>query len=149
SDGEVLALRADIRVDCGAYSTWPWTAAMEAGMASGILPGQYKIRNYVVDAYSVATNKCYTGPYRGVARPAANLSIERVMDEVAHRVGLDPFEVRRRNYVQPADFPYVSVTGLTYDSGSFVESMDKVIAEADLDALRCRQAKARAEGRYL
>lgn len=149
SDGEVIGLRAEVKVDCGAYSTWPWTAAMEAGMASGILPGQYKIRNYAVRALSVATNKCYTGPYRGVARPAANFSIERVMDEVAHRVGLDPLEVRRRNYVQPDEFPYVSVTGMTYDSGSFVEALDKVAAQAGYDRLREQQAQARAQGRYL
>jgi len=148
-DGEVLGLRAEIKVDCGAYSTWPWTSSMEAGMAFGILPGQYKIRNYEARALSVATNKCFTGPYRGVARPAANLSIERVMDEVAHELGMDPLELRRRNYVQPEDFPYVSVTWMTYDSGSFVESLDKVSAEADYAGLRRRQAAARAEGRLL
>jgi carbon-monoxide dehydrogenase large subunit len=149
ADGRILGLRARIKVDCGAYSTWPWTASMEAGMAAGILPGQYKIRNYEVRALSVATNKCYTGPYRGVARPAANLSIERLMDEVAFRVGIDPLEIRRRNYVQPEDFPYVSVTGMTYDSGSFVESLEKVASEADYEGLRRMQEDARREGRYL
>jgi carbon-monoxide dehydrogenase large subunit len=148
-DGEVTGLRAEIRVDCGAYSTWPWTAAGEAGMAASVLPGQYRIRNYVADTVSAATNKCYLGAYRAVSRPAANLSMERVMDEVGHRLGLDPLEVRRRNYVRAEEFPYVAVTGLVYDSGSFVESLENVASEGDYEGLRRRQLQARAKGRYL
>jgi carbon-monoxide dehydrogenase large subunit len=149
SDGVITGLRAKIWVDCGAYSAWPWASAMEAGMASGILPGQYRIQNYECETFSVATNKCFTGPYRGVARPAANFSIERALDEVAHVLGMDPLELRRINYVRKEDFPYTSVTGMLYDSGSFIESMDKVAGEAGYAELRRRQEEARAEGRYL
>ncbi len=122
---------------------------MDTGMALGILPGQYRIRNYEGEASSVATNKCPLGPYRGVARPAACFSIERAVDEVAHTLGLDRFEVRRRNYVQSEEFPYESATGLIYDSGSFVESMDKVRADGGYEEMRREQEQARAEGRYL
>lgn len=149
ADGQITGLRASIQVDCGAYSAWPWASAMEAGMASGILPGQYRIQNYECETFSIATNKCFTGPYRGVARPAANFSIERALDEVAHRLGLDPLELRRRNYVRKQDFPYTSVTGMIYDSGSYIESLEKVAAQADYDGLRRMQAQARAEGRYV
>jgi carbon-monoxide dehydrogenase large subunit len=148
-DGIVSGLRARIEYDAGAYSAWPWPSSMEIGMAGGILPGQYRIANYECEALAIATNKCFTGAYRGVARPAANFSIERAMDEVAHRLGLDPLEIRRRNYVRPEDFPYTSVTGMIYDSGSFMESLEKVTEQADYAALRERQAQARAEGRYL
>lgn len=148
-EGVVTGLRARIFFDAGAYSTWPWASAMETGMASGILPGQYKIRNYAAETFTVATTKCFTGPYRGVARPAANFSIERALDEVAHRLGMDPLEVRRRNYVQADDFPYTSVTGMIYDSGSFVESLDKVASEADYQGLRREQERAREQGRLL
>jgi carbon-monoxide dehydrogenase large subunit len=148
-DGQVLALRAKIYVDCGAYSVFPWTAAMEAGMAMGNLPGPYRIRNYEADNYSVATNKSPLGPYRGVARPAAVFSIERVMDEVAVALGMDPIEVRRRNVIRPDEFPYQTITGLNIDSGSFIESLDKLCEMADYKGLRQMQEEARKKGRYI
>lgn len=148
-DGVLLALRAKIYVDSGAYSVYPWTSTMDTGMALGILPGPYRIRNYDVDAFSIATNKTPLGPYRGVARPAACFSIERTMDAIARDVGIDPAEVRRRNLVRSEDFPYESVTGLMYDSGSYRESLDMALEKIDYDALRQQQETARAEGRYL
>ncbi len=148
-DGTVTGIKALLYVDCGAYSVYPWTSTMDTGMALGILPGPYRIRNYECEAYSVTTNKCPLGPYRGVARPAACFSIERAMDEVAHAVGLDPFEVRRRNLVRDDEFPYESVTGLIYDSGSFHEALEKVCRDGDLEGMRRLQEEARAEGRYL
>jgi aerobic carbon-monoxide dehydrogenase large subunit len=149
ADGAVRALRARVHVDVGAYSVYPWTATMDTGMALGILPGPYRIGSYECHAFSVATNKCPLGPYRGVSRPAASFSIERVMDEVAHQVGIDPVEVRRRNLVRPDEFPYESVTGLIYDSGSFHESLDRAVEEADLPGLRRKQEEARSRGRHL
>jgi carbon-monoxide dehydrogenase large subunit len=149
NDGRVTAVRALIYVDCGAYSVYPWTATMDTGMVLGILPGPYRIENYECRAYSVATNKCPLGPYRGVGRPAGCFSIERAMDEVAHTLGLDPFEVRRRNLVQPDQFPYTSVTGLVYDSGSFVESLDLVLKDDRYEEMRKLKEQALLEGRYL
>lgn len=148
-DGIVHALRARIYVDCGAYSMYPWTSTMDTGMALGILPGPYRIRHYAVDAFSVSTNKCPLGPYRGVARPAACFSIERTMDAIADDLRLDRAEVRRRNLVRPEDFPYTSVTGLYYDSGSYVESLDLALEKAGYDDLRAEQARGREQGRYL
>jgi aerobic carbon-monoxide dehydrogenase large subunit len=148
-DGTVLALRARIYVDCGAYSMWPWTSTMDTGMALGILPGPYRIQNYECEAFSIATNKCPHGAYRGVSRPAACFSIERGIDEVGRRVGLNQVEVRRRNLVRPDEFPYTSATGLTYDSGSFIESLEKVCEIGDYDQMRTRRERARAEGRWL
>lgn len=123
SDGEILALEADIVVDAGAYSVWPWTAAMEAGMASGMMPGPYRIRNYRYSATSVATNKVPLGPYRGVARPGACFAIERTIDEVATELGLEAKDVRILNMVGPSEFPYTSVTNMVYDSGNYPESV--------------------------
>ena len=148
-DGVILALKAKIVVDCGAYSLWPLTASLDAGMALGILPGPYRIRNYFVDAWSVATNKCPLGAYRGVSRPAACFTIERTIDAVAETVGIDPAEARRRNLVRPEEFPYTSVTGMVYDSGSFVESLDALLEHAGYERLRKEQQRARQEGRYL
>jgi carbon-monoxide dehydrogenase large subunit len=148
-DGVIHALRGRIVVDCGAYSMWPITATMDAGMALGILPGPYRIRHYKVDAISVATNKTPLGAYRGVSRPAACFTIERTIDSVARHLGLDPAEVRRRNMVRRDEFPYVSVTGMTYDSGSFIESIDLALDKAQYQKLRSEQAMARDEGIYL
>ena len=147
--GEVGALRARIVVDNGAYSLWPETAAMEVGMALGILPGPYRIQNYKVDSWAVCTNKTPLGAYRGVSRPAACFSIERTMDAIAENLGLDRAEVRRRNLVTSAEFPYTSATGLTYDSGSLVESLDAALERIGYQDFRQEQLAARDEGRHL
>ncbi|HZD69424.1 MAG TPA: xanthine dehydrogenase family protein molybdopterin-binding subunit [Actinomycetes bacterium] len=149
NDGTVTALKAFLYVDCGAYSVYPWTATMDTGMALGILPGPYRIRDYECEGYSVTTNKCPLGPYRGVSRPAACFSIERAMDAVADALSMDPVQVRRRNLVRADEFPYTSVTGLQYDSGSFTESLDEVCRLAGYQELRAQQRLARARGRHL
>ena len=148
-DGEILGLGAEVYVDCGAYSVYPWTAAMETAMTMMILPGPYRIRHYECDLYSVATNKTPFGAYRGVARSAACLTIERAMDRVAETLGLDPIDVRMRNLVQPDEFPYTSISGFLYDDASLVESLEAVRERADYAGLRRRQAEAREQGRYL
>ena len=79
ADGTVTALRARIYVDCGAYSVYPWTSTMDTGMALGILPGPYRIRHYECEAYSVTTNKCPLGPYRGRVT-AAGVLLDRAGD---------------------------------------------------------------------
>jgi carbon-monoxide dehydrogenase large subunit len=144
ADGTLLAVDARVTVDSGAYSVWPWTAAMEAGMAAGIIPGPYRLANYRCVATTVATNKPPLGPYRGVARPGACFAIERTIDEVALALGLEPRDVRTRNMVGADEFPYTSVTGKIYDSGNFAAT---VVAASDLidhDAVRARQAASAA-----
>jgi carbon-monoxide dehydrogenase large subunit len=149
SDGTVTGVRALVYIDSGAYSMFPWTQAMDPGMTLGIIPGPYRIRAYECHAYAVTTNKCPYGAYRGVGRPGACFSIELAMDEVARELGLDVLEVRRRNMVRPEEFPYESITGLIYDSGSFLESVEKIAELADYDGLRREQEEALAAGRYL
>jgi carbon-monoxide dehydrogenase large subunit len=149
ADGEVLALRVTVHCDTGAYSVYPWTAAMEVGMTVMILPGPYRIRHFECDLHSVATNKTPFGAYRGVARSAACLTIERVMDSVANALGMDPIEVRKRNLIRRDEFPYTSITGFLYDDASLVESLDMVREKAAYEAMRRRQEEARREGRYL
>lgn len=148
-EGIIEGIRARVWVDCGAYSISPWTAGMEPANAISIIPGPYRIRNYRADGYALATTKCPGGPYRGVARVPAAFTIERAIDQVAHERGLDPFEVRRLNMVQPEDFPYQSVTGKIYDSGSFVEALDELERTADVRQLREWQARERERGRLI
>ncbi|MEO7369486.1 MAG: xanthine dehydrogenase family protein molybdopterin-binding subunit, partial [Ilumatobacteraceae bacterium] len=146
-DGVVEALEADVAVDMGAYSVFPWTATMDNGMAMGILPGPYRIHHYAATGTPYCTNKTPYGAYRGVARPAACFSIERLMDQIARHRALDRVEVRRRNLLRGNDYPWSSPSGLVYDSGSLIESMDKVLELADYDALLDTQARARTERR--
>lgn len=148
-DGTIRALRAQIRVDNGAYSVYPYTAAMEPGMAMGVLTGMYDIRSYRCDAYAVATHKTPFGPYRGVARPSACFAIERVMDEVAADLGMDPVELRRRSLITPEQMPYTTATGLMYDSGDFPGSFDKACEVLDYAGARDLQRRERERGRYL
>ena len=147
--GTILALEADIAVDMGAYSVFPWTATMDAGMAMGILPGPYRIHQYSVSSASVCTNKTPYGAYRGVARPAACFSIERLVDQIARHLGVDRVEVRNRNLLTDGDYPWRSPSGLVYDSGSLVESLDAVLGLGDLEGLLKSQADARAAGRLV
>lgn len=144
-DGELLAVEAEIIVDAGAYSVWPWTAAMDAGMSSGMIPGPYRLRNYRFTTSSVATNKSPLGPYRGVARPGACFAIERTIDELAHELGMEPKDVRMKNMVRAEEFPYTSITGKVYDSGDYAESVRgaaRVIGHDDVRASQPGAAEA-------
>jgi len=146
-DGVILALEADIRVDMGAYSVFPWTATMDSGMAMGILPGPYRMHEYSVTGTPVCTNKTPYGAYRGVARPAACFSIERLIDQIARHRGLDRVEIRRRNLLTSEDYPWHSPSGLVYDSGSLPESLEAVLKLGDYQGLLESQAEARLTGR--
>jgi carbon-monoxide dehydrogenase large subunit len=130
-NGRFLALRAHLVIDCGAYLVWPQTAALEARMAANVLPGPYTIENYRCQTEAVCTNKSPLGTYRGVARPSAVFSIERLVDEAALEVGLDAVEIRRRNLI--TQFPYTTCTGLTYDSGSYLECLAAAAAAVEQD----------------
>src|SRR5919198_6230824 len=89
------------------------------------------------------------GPNRGTGRPESILLIERVVDEVARLTGLDPLEVRRRNLIQPGDFPYRLPTGLELDSGNYQLTVDRAVELANYDELRRRQREARAHGELM
>ena len=142
-DGLILGVEASIDIDAGAYSVWPWTAPMESGMAIGFLPGTYAISNYRAVARTCASNKSPMGPYRGVGRPGACFAIERTIEELAAHLGLDPIEVRLRNYVRPDQFPWRSAGGKTYDNGDYgasAVSARNLIKPERLTSLRERYA---------
>jgi carbon-monoxide dehydrogenase large subunit len=132
-DGGILGLAAEIDCDVGAYSAFPFTSAVEPLMACTELPGVYKVPAYAARGRAVATNKAPTAPYRGVSRPQIVLVMERLMEKAARELGLGPLEVRRRNLIGPGEFPYTGVNGITYDEGSYRESLDlaeRRVAEA-------------------
>jgi carbon-monoxide dehydrogenase large subunit len=141
SEGRVLGLKADITVDVGAYSVWPFTAGSDPGMVAKVLPGPYDLRGYEATFRAVATNKCPIGTYRGVGRPAAVFSQELLMDEIAIELGIDPFTLRERNL--PPQFPYKNVLGFTYDEGSYAQSIVKMrqLLAPDIEAARASRDK--------
>ena len=146
-DGKLLGLTADISVDVGAYSTFPFTAAGDPGMAAKVMPGPYDFQAYEATFRALATNKCPLGTYRGVARPSAVFSQERLMDEIAAELGFDSIALRLKNIIR--DFPYKNVLGFTYDPGSYAESLEKMrdlIAEDRAEAKASKASKTRRIG---
>ncbi|MGH9003151.1 MAG: xanthine dehydrogenase family protein molybdopterin-binding subunit, partial [Acidimicrobiia bacterium] len=149
ADGVLVAVDARIHCDTGAYSMFPWTAALEPLMAGGLLPGPYKLANYRAEVVAAATNKAPAGPYRGVARPATVFVMERLLDLAAAGLGVDRAEIRRRNLVGPGDLPYVAATRLVHDSPSYPVVLDRVLEAVDYEGFTKAQATARDEGRCL
>ena len=123
-DGSIQGLDAEIECDTGAYSVFPFTCAVEPLMAATELPGIYKVPAYRARGRAIASAKPPTAPYRGVSRPQLVLVMERLMEKAAERLGLDPLDVRRKNMIARNDFPYTGVNGITYDEGSYRESLD-------------------------
>ena len=146
--GRILGIDAEITVDVGAYSVWPFTACLEAAQAGGNLPGPYAINVYRCKTFSVATNKPAFTPYRGVARPGVCFAMELTIDAIARAVGREPADVRRENLVPAAAMPYTNVTKKFYDSGDYPESLRRAAKLIDLAGFRRRQIEARTEGRH-
>ena len=109
-------------------------------MAASELPGVYKVGRYRARGRAVATNKPPTAPYRGVSRPQIVLVMERLMDIAARELGVDPVDIRRRNVIRPEDFPYTGPNGITYDPGSYLESLDT--CDSEITALGWRDNPA-------
>ena len=145
--GKLIALAADVAANVGAYSCFPTTCGVEPLMAMAELPGPYDVRAYSCLARGVATHTCTMAPYRGVSRPVITLAIERLMDKAAAAFAIGPDEIRRRNLIKR--FPYTSVTGLVFDEGSYVETLDKALAHVNVAAFRARQRDSRQRGCYL
>ncbi|WP_433802576.1 xanthine dehydrogenase family protein molybdopterin-binding subunit [Actinomycetospora sp. CA-084318] len=126
--GHITALDVDVVCDMGAYSCYPFTAGIEPLMASAEMPSVYRVPAYRVRGRALTSNKAPTAPYRGVSRPQYVMAIERVMEKAARALDLDPVEVRRRNVI--TEFPYTGVNAVTYDPGTYRESLD--LAEATI-----------------
>ncbi|GAC1591016.1 MAG: molybdopterin-dependent oxidoreductase [Candidatus Velthaea sp.] len=146
-DGTVTGLRVAITANMGAYHQLltPVIPTLTMLMA----PGCYTIANIECNVTGVFTNTMSTDAYRGAGRPEATFFIERAMDLVALRLGMDPAEVRRKNFIPSTAFPHTTAMGLTYDSGDYETTMDKALKIIDYPALRKRQAELRTAGRLI
>lgn len=147
AEGRILALDTDVVCDMGAYSCYPFTAGIEPLMASAEMPGVYQLPAYRVRGRAVTTNKAPTGPYRGVSRPQYVMVMERLFERAARELALDPVEIRRRNVI--TDFPYTGVNSITYDPGSYLESLDLCERSVRAEGWYEKQAAAAAEGRHI
>jgi carbon-monoxide dehydrogenase large subunit len=149
AEARLLGMRARITAAVGPYSAYPRSSVVEGGQVLRLLPGPYRLRHYDGALQVVAQNKGITSQYRAVGHPIAAAVTESLMDVIARDLGLDPAEVRRRNLIGPHELPYTSATGNVYDSGSYRESLERLLDVAKYAELRREQAAAREAGRCL
>jgi carbon-monoxide dehydrogenase large subunit len=151
SDGTIVGFRDRVFVDLGAYNAWgvvlPYNTVAH-------LIGLYRVKNLFVDVKAVVTNKMPNAPYRGAGRPEVVFAVERAVDCVARELGMDPAEVRRKNYIRPEempyqlDMPYRDGNPLVYDSGDFPATLEQALAAAGYADFRAGQERLREQGIY-
>ena len=145
-DGTVLGIRPTQWLNLGGYCSQFGTFQV-LGML--VAQGAYKMKAFDGRSVGVFTNTTPTDAYRGAGRPEATFLIERVMDLVARETGVDPVEVRRKNFVRAEDQPFTTLLGLTYDSGDYTITLDKALEMVDYKGFRREQAEKRKQGKYL
>lgn len=144
--GRFLALRVHSLADLGAYPGGPGPL-VQGVLGPHVATGVYDIPAVDLRVDCVLTNTTPVGAYRGAGRPENIHNIERVVEAAARTLGLDPLEIRRRNFVPAGRMPYRGAMGHTYDSGDFVAVMEKAIALADWNSFPERKAKSAREGK--
>ena len=142
NDGRITAVRGEMKCAMGAYLQLVTPGIPLLG--AWIYSGPYDIPNYSVTFTGVFTNTTSTDAYRGAGRPEATYVLERTMDALARELGMDPVELRRKNFVE--EFPHTMASGLTIDSGDYDATLDRLLELLDLDAIRADQADRRARG---
>src|SRR6266446_2003454 len=140
-NGRVLTLKLTQYDDVGAYIRAPEPATLYR--THGDTTGAYDIPALYMDNYAIMTNRLPTGLIRGYGGPQLYFTLERFMDIAAHRLGLDPTEIRRRNFIRPDQFPYRTLTGGLYDSGNYEAVLDKALELSDYRAFREEQQRSR------
>jgi CO/xanthine dehydrogenase Mo-binding subunit len=142
--GIVRSMKMRALENLGAYAG---RSPFQLGKPIGSIVGPYKIKSVQYRAIAVVTNKTTQDAVRGFGQGPTNLAIERVMDEVANVLGLDPLEIRRRNLIRHEEFPYLIPSGTTYDSGDYHTVIDKVLANTNYEALKKERDRLRTEGK--
>jgi len=143
-DGSLLGLRVTQYLDMGAYVG---TFGAFQACACLVSNGAYNLQQVGARTVGVLTNRVPTDPYRGAGRPEATHLIERLVSEFSQQIGMDPVEVRRKNFIR--EFPFTNFAGLAYDSGDYEKSLNRAVELAGYEDLRRRQEEARRQGRYL
>src|SRR5450631_3869568 len=143
-NGIVRSMKMRALENVGAYAG---RSPFQLGKPIGAIVGPYKIKSVQYRAIAVVTNKTTQEAVRGFGQGPTNLALERVMDEVANVLGLDPLEIRRRNMIRHEEFPYTIPSGTTYDSGSYHTVIDKVLAANSYEELKAERDRLRAQGK--
>jgi carbon-monoxide dehydrogenase large subunit len=147
-DGSLLGMRYRLIQDIGAYD-FLLTAAIVPALALPVLTGTYDVPAVRCELTEVFTNKTPTDAYRGAGRPEALYFVERAMDMLARELEMDPAELRRKNFVQPEQFPYTTQMGTVYDTGEYERLLDHALEQAGWEQLKAERDAARAEGRLV
>jgi aerobic carbon-monoxide dehydrogenase large subunit len=143
--GRILGLKMDVVQDLGAYPKGTDLAELTGRMSCGC----YDVPALEFRSVGVYTNKMAVGAYRGAGRPEAAYYVERAIDLLADAAGVDPAEVRARNFIAPFDNGYTTASGQGYDTGDYQKALAKALDVAGYQELRAEQAEARQQGRYL
>ncbi|WP_113717734.1 xanthine dehydrogenase family protein molybdopterin-binding subunit [Arthrobacter dokdonensis] len=140
-DGTVTGLSVNLLADMGAYLGLIGSGIpiLGAFMYNGI----YKFPAYRLECNNIFTNKAWTGAYRGAGRPEATFAVERMMDELATELGMDPLAVRETNWIRHEEFPFTTVAGLEYDTGNYEAATSKAVDHFDYEGLRAEQKRRR------
>ncbi|MGI9596134.1 MAG: xanthine dehydrogenase family protein molybdopterin-binding subunit [Acidimicrobiales bacterium] len=143
NDGTITGLDADVVADGGAY---PGIGAFLTMFTQTMIQGVYQIPKIRYHARSAVTNTTPTGAYRGAGRPEATQMLERIVDIAADELGMDPAEIRRKNFLQPDAFPLTTHGGANYDCGEYEKALDAALEASDYQGLLAQQAERRASG---
>lgn len=149
NDGTILGVRNKLFGDQGCDGTNRAAGSGALIVAGAYVPGPYKIQAYSTEVTGVVTNKGPYGAYRGYGKDIANYVMERMMDRIARELNMSPVELRMKNFIQPHEFPYKTITGPLYDSGNYQECMQRALELVDYDHLRQQQEQLRKQGRYI
>lgn len=144
-DGDIIGLKAKYIDNVGGYIRAPDPGCLYRSAGNWV--GSYKFQNLEVDGYAVMTNKSLTGPNRGYGCQQLYFGLERLMDKIAEKAGLDPAEIRMRNFIEADKFPYTTPTGGIYDSGDYPKTMSKTLEMAGYENLKKRRDEARRQGK--
>ncbi len=148
NDGQLLALRVNTIANMGAYLT-TFAPAVPTYLYGTLLNGTYKWKAIHAQVRGAYTNTVGVDAYRGAGRPEATYLVERMVSTVALELGMDPVDVRRKNFIQPDEFPYQTPVALQYDSGNYEPAMDMALEKLGYTALRAQQAELRQQGKYI
>jgi carbon-monoxide dehydrogenase large subunit len=143
-DGTMVGMRCRMIGDAGGYAGFGGVLVL--GQTKIMAQGVYHIPEIAFDVAVVATNTTPMGAYRGAGRPEAAAFLERIVDMAADELGMDPIELRRKNFIQPEEFPLTTVMGAAYDSGDYEASLSEALRISDYEGLRRQQAERRARG---
>jgi carbon-monoxide dehydrogenase large subunit len=146
ADGSFLGLRVSTRANLGAYLS-TFGPSVPTYLYATLLAGTYKTPAIYAEVKAMFTNTVPVDAYRGAGRPEASYLLERLVDRAAKVAGLDPIEIRRRNFIKPEDFPYQTPVALEYDTGDYDTAVDKALALADYANFESRKQESAARGK--